>query len=89
MSFLASKGLSMQHTIFQRAKRECDAVEASHVVSELTAKVGKSFTEGQFVKDCMAQAANILLPEKAAVFKNMMKSTAQQRTRFLCLFCCT
>ncbi|KAF7663785.1 hypothetical protein LDENG_00200130, partial [Lucifuga dentata] len=39
-------------------------------------KLGKPFTEGQFVKDCILQVANVC-PEKAALFRNVNLSMAE------------
>ncbi|KAK0154684.1 Protein kinase C alpha type [Merluccius polli] len=48
------RGLLSQQELFHKAAKDRDAaVEASYVVSELIAKAGKPFTEGQFLKDCM------------------------------------
>ena len=32
----------------------------------MIAKAGKPFTEGEFIKECMLQAASIVCPEKRA-----------------------
>ncbi|KAI3351118.1 hypothetical protein L3Q82_005683 [Scortum barcoo] len=44
------------------------------MVSEMTAKVGKPFTEGEFVKKCILQAASIVCPEKKGQFSNISLS---------------
>ena len=44
------------------------------MVSELIAKAGKPFTEGQFLKDCMLRVADILCPEKKSLFNNLSLS---------------
>lgn len=46
------------------------AVVASYVVSEMIAKAGKPFTEGQVLKDCVLQIANIVCQEKRSQFSN-------------------
>ncbi len=57
---------------FPQAKKDADAaVEVSYVVSEMIAKAGKPFTEGQFIKDCMLKVADILCPEKKNMFNNL------------------
>lgn len=48
------RGQRSQQDLFLNVCKEADvAVEASYLVSEWLTKVGKSFTEGQFLKDCM------------------------------------
>lgn len=44
------------------------------MLSELIAKAGKPFTEGQFIKDCMQKVADILCPEKKNLFNNLSLS---------------
>ncbi len=70
--------LTSQQSLFHRAKKDADAaVEASYVVSEMIAKAGKPFTEGQFMKDCMLKVADILCPEKKNMFNNLSLSQIQ------------
>lgn len=57
---------------FQKAKKDADAaVETRYVVSELSAKAGKPFTKGQFLKDCILEVAEIVSPEKKSLFRNL------------------
>ena len=66
--------LRHQH-FFKKANKESSAaVEASYIVSEIIAKTGKPFTEGEFVKKCMLQAAHIVCPEKKSQFNNVSLS---------------
>ena len=59
------KNLWKQQNLFKKGRNEADsAVEASYVVSEMIAKAGKPFTEGEFIKKCMLQAGSIVCPEK-------------------------
>lgn len=67
------RGLTYQQNIFHKAKKEA-AVKASYTVSELIAKAGKPFTEGEFLKDCIVQVADILCPEKMSLFNNISLS---------------
>ncbi|KAM9781380.1 general transcription factor II-I repeat domain-containing protein 2-like [Syngnathus typhle] len=68
-------GLLRQQDFFKKATKENDAaVEASYVVSEMIAKAGKPFTEGEFVKNCILQAASIVCPEKQSQFSNISLS---------------
>lgn len=68
--------VSIQQTFFHQAKREYDADVEMYVCGErANSKVWNPFTEEQFVKDAIVQAATSLCPEKAAVFKNINLST--------------
>ncbi|KAK7916070.1 hypothetical protein WMY93_011831 [Mugilogobius chulae] len=67
--------LQRQQHFFKKACKDNDAaVEASYVVSEMIAKAGKPFTEGEFIKKCMLQAAGIVCPEKKSQFSNISLS---------------
>lgn len=67
--------LLRQQDYFKKATKEnTAAVEASYVVSEMIAKAGKPFTEGEFVKKCILQAASIVCPEKKGQFSNISLS---------------
>ncbi len=67
--------LTSQQSLFHKAKKDADAaVEASYVVSEMIAKAGEPFTEGQFIKNCMLKVADILCPEKKNMFNNLSLS---------------
>ena len=53
--------LLRQQDFFKKASKESDAaVKASYVVSEMIAKAGKPFKDGEFIKQCMLQAASIV-----------------------------
>lgn len=63
--------LLRQQDFFKKAAKQNNAaVEASYVVSEMIAKAGKPFTEGEYVKKCILQAASIVCPEKKCQFSN-------------------
>ncbi|XP_070593080.1 general transcription factor II-I repeat domain-containing protein 2A-like isoform X2 [Erythrolamprus reginae] len=67
--------LLRQQDFFKKATKENDAaVEASYVVSEMIAKAGKPFKEGEFVKNCILRAASIVFPEKNGQFSNISLS---------------
>ncbi|XP_066515342.1 general transcription factor II-I repeat domain-containing protein 2A-like [Hoplias malabaricus] len=67
--------LLRQEDFFKKATKENDAaVEASYVVSEMIAKAGKPFIEGEFLKKCILQAASIVCPEKKGQFSNISLS---------------
>ncbi|KAM3838284.1 general transcription factor II-I repeat domain-containing protein 2A-like [Diretmus argenteus] len=70
-----NKSLLRQQTLFKNTTYVADkAVKASYTLSEMIAKAGKPFTEGEFVKDCMLKAASIVCPEKHAQFANISLS---------------
>ena len=67
--------LLRQQNVFKKATKENNAaVEVSYVVSEMIAKAGKPFTEGEFIKKCILQAASIVCPEKEGQFSNISLS---------------
>ncbi|RVE60969.1 hypothetical protein OJAV_G00165900 [Oryzias javanicus] len=67
--------LLRQQDFFKKATKENNAaVEASYVVSEMIAKAGKPFTEGEFVKKCLLQVAHFVCPEKKGQFNNISLS---------------
>ncbi|KAM3936090.1 general transcription factor II-I repeat domain-containing protein 2B-like [Leptodactylus fuscus] len=51
-----------------------DSMKASFVVSEMMAKASRPFTEGQFVKECMIKACEIICPEKKMLFEGISLS---------------
>lgn len=64
--------LLRQQDFFKKASKESEAaIKASYVVSEMIAKAGKPFKDGEFIKQCMLQAASIVCPEKKAQFSNI------------------
>lgn len=64
-----------QQNFFKKTTKESNAaVEASYVVSEMTAKAGKPFTDGEFVKKCILEAASIVCPEKKGQFSHISLS---------------
>lgn len=68
-------GQAKQRELFRKASKTCDdAVRASFVLAELIAKSSKPFTEGQFIKECMVKAAEIVCPDKRQAFENISLS---------------
>ena len=67
--------LQRQQDFFKKATNESSvAVEASYTISEMIAIAGKPFTEGEFVKKCILQAAGTICPEKKGQFSNISLS---------------
>ncbi|KAJ3602471.1 hypothetical protein NHX12_030226 [Muraenolepis orangiensis] len=76
--------LLRQQDFFKKASKESDAaVEASYVVSEMIAKAGKPFKDGEFIKKYMLQAASIVCPENKVIPMHG-QTTAQEIFRQLC-----
>lgn len=78
------RNLSKQQNLFKKlANESSSAVEASYAVSYKIAKEMKSFTMGDFVKDCMITATEIVCPEKKQCFSNisLSRNTVAQRIR--------
>ena len=51
------------------------------MISEMFAKAGKPFTEGEFIKKCMLQAANIICSEKKSQFNTISLSANTRAER--------
>lgn len=61
--------LKDQQLMFTRPKQENEsAVQASYVLSELIAKHSKPFVEGEFIKECLVKAAEIVSPGSVKTF---------------------
>lgn len=69
-----------QNTQETVSKESALIVKASYTVSNLIAKKMKPFTEGEFVKECLEQVAEILCPEKKTLFAQISLSR-QSTTR--------
>ncbi|UYV80633.1 hypothetical protein LAZ67_19001160 [Cordylochernes scorpioides] len=56
-------GMKKQQFMFTKVSQESEAaVHASYVLSEMIAKHSKPFTEGDFIKECLIKAAEIVCP---------------------------
>lgn len=67
--------LKDQQLMFTRPKQENEsAVQASYVLSELIAKHSKPFVEGEFIKECLVKAAEIVSPGSVKAFQNISLS---------------
>ena len=61
--------------MFKKSNQESQASShANYVVAYEVAKQGKSFLEGEFVKDCMLKVAEIVCPDKQRAFQNVSLS---------------
>jgi hypothetical protein len=50
------------------------AVQASFIISQIIAKKSKPFTDGEYMKECIMKAAEVLCLEKQQLFKNISLS---------------
>jgi hypothetical protein len=51
--------------IFKKRLEAENIVQASFVVSEKTAKLSKSYSDGEFVKECLKTVVDILCPNNS------------------------
>ena len=55
----------LQGNMFTKGSHKATGiVHASYIISELIAKKLKEFSDGEFVKECLVAAAEVLCPEK-------------------------
>lgn len=68
-------GLKKQQVRISKALQESEAaVHASYVLSELIAKHSKPFTEGDFIKECLIKAGEIVCPGNLKAFQTISLS---------------
>ena len=75
-------GLKKQQFMFTKVSQESEAaVHASYVLSELIAKHSKPFTEGDFIKECLIKAAEIVCPGSVKAFQviSLSRNTVAER----------
>ena len=65
------KGTNPQTFSTKSQKVNVASVTASYETKRTMATNGKSYTEGDFVKQCLAKTAEIVCPEKAHLFKDI------------------
>lgn len=62
-------GVKKQQSMFSKVLQESKAVvHASYVLSELIAKHSKPFTDGDFIKECLMKAGEIVCPGNVKAF---------------------
>jgi hypothetical protein len=67
--------LQRQQNIFTVATKSNEAaVHASFATSQIIANKSKPFTDGEYVKECIMKAAEILCPEKQHLYKTISLS---------------
>ena len=67
--------LNNQQLLFVKKQNENELmVRASYIISEKIAKASKPFSEGEFLKECMIAAADIICPKMKNAFANLSLS---------------
>ncbi|UYV64330.1 WDR19 [Cordylochernes scorpioides] len=75
-------GMKKQQFMFTKVSQESEAaVHASYVLSEMIAKHSKSFTEGDFIKECLIKAAEMVCPGSVKTFQaiSLSRNTIVER----------
>lgn len=78
------KGLTFLQHLSPNANKISDAaVKCSYVISEKIARASKPFTDGEFIKDCLLSAAEIMCPDQKQAFSNisLTGNTVAQRVK--------
>ncbi|XP_049748425.1 general transcription factor II-I repeat domain-containing protein 2B-like isoform X1 [Elephas maximus indicus] len=78
------KGLKVLQHLSSNANKISDAaVKCSYVISEKIARAAKPFTDGEFIKECLLSAAEIMCPEQKQAFANisLTGNTVAQRVK--------
>lgn len=66
------KRLKFQHDLVLNVNKIKDAaMKCSYVLSEKIARASKPFTDGEFIKECLLSAAEIMCPEQRQAFANI------------------
>ncbi|XP_044890545.1 general transcription factor II-I repeat domain-containing protein 2-like isoform X1 [Felis catus] len=69
------KRLKFQHDVLLNVNKISDAaMKCSYVLSEKIARASKPFTDGEFIKECLLSAAEIMCPEQRHAFANIRLS---------------
>ncbi|XP_064443305.1 uncharacterized protein LOC123838743 isoform X1 [Mirounga angustirostris] len=69
------KRLKFQHDLLLNVNKINDAaMKCSYMLSEKIARASKPFTDGEFIKECLLSAAEIMCPEQRQAFANLRLS---------------
>jgi phosphopantetheinyl transferase (holo-ACP synthase) len=67
--------LQRQQNMFTVATKTTEAaLQTSFIISQIVAKKSIPFMDGEYAKECIMKAAEILCPEKQQLFKNISLS---------------
>lgn len=58
-------------------------MKCSYIISEKIVRASKPFTDGEFIKDCLLSAAEIMCPEQKEAFADisLTRNTVAQRVK--------
>lgn len=71
---LLAKLRSQQNTLTRPSSAQESATQASYEISALIARSGRSFSTGDFVKECLSTAAKLVCPAQARAFSQISLS---------------
>ena len=64
--------LSVQQNTFTAVVEQNEkSVIASYITAEKIARSTKPFTDGEFVRECMQEVAQVMLPDKSRLFEDI------------------
>ncbi|GAA6090000.1 general transcription factor II-I repeat domain-containing protein 2A-like [Tachysurus ichikawai] len=76
-------GLRKQQSVFPRSREASDsAVKDSYLIACEIALASKPYCQGEFIKNCMLKAAEIVCPEKRQAFANISLTRNNVADRF-------
>jgi hypothetical protein len=85
---LLKKSLKSQQSVFKEVLEDAESyVKASYIIAQKLAKRSKRFSDGEFVKECLVAAAEVVCPNKADAFKkiSLSRMTVTRRVEELAL----
>jgi hypothetical protein len=72
---LLKKSLKTQQSVFKEVSEDAESyVKASYITAQKISKRSKPFSDGEFVKECLVAAAEVVCPNKTDAFKKISLS---------------
>jgi hypothetical protein len=72
---LLKKSLKLQQSVFKEVSEDAESyVKVSYIIAQKIVKRSKPFSDGEFVKECLVAAAEVVWPNKADAFKKISLS---------------
>lgn len=69
------KSLLHQTKLFDNIRKEnIESVKCSYIIAEKIARASKPFSDGEFIKECIVSAVEVICPEKKQAFLNISLS---------------
>ncbi|KAE9521488.1 hypothetical protein AGLY_018087 [Aphis glycines] len=69
------KSLLHQTKLFDYIRKEnIESVKCSYIIAEKIARASKQFSDGEFIKECIVSAVEVICPEKKQAFLNISLS---------------